>query len=651
VPSPLERWRQRSRASCGDRFSARLFECGGRLDEARCQALREALSTFGGVHAKHTGLTSLADVQGVLEALGFGDQARFELGGRTTAAVQTKWVAPGLRRMDHYPPELYLLPNNEVQYRKVGPRWVMFACLEAPVSGGRVFLHDAEEFAARLPPELLARLERHGLRIETGFLDARSPHKAGNYFQSWQERFGTEDRDEALARALAEPDEYDACWFLEDGTLMTQLSFPARWQGWLRFPRVALDGPAPHNGYRRFPLGNGEALSAADEEAIREAAFDTRQGLSLERGDLVLFDNLRFGHSREPFEGPREVVVAMAGRLALGDTEPTPTRRERPRLTTSGPERYATSREPERRFSARVFDAEGTLDFARLNAEFERWGALHVKRTGLACAEPGALPPDVLRGLRVGDGEAFPWGGLASGRTTRKALSRELRATDTYPSHLWLLPHNEVLYQRNLPARLLFFSARAQPGRTFVHSAKRLEAWLRANGGTSLLEALAEHGLRIEMGFLDERHPEKAKNYFRSWQDRFDTDDPREAEARCRAARHQFDDCWWLDDGTLMTRIRVPAFHNGTLLFPRIALDAPAARNGFRRYPLGHGQELNDAEVDLLLHGFLETREGVSWEAGDLLLCDNVRYGHSREAFDGPRELGVAMAGSVEVLT
>jgi hypothetical protein len=98
-----------------------------------------------------------------------------------------------------------------------------------------------------------------------------------------------------------------------------------------------------------------------------------------------------------------------------------------------------------------------------------------------------------------------------------------------------------------------------------------------------------------------------------------------------------------------MTRVRVPAFHGGALLFPRVGLDAPALRNGYRRYPRGDGSEFTDAELDLLLNGFLATREGVHYGAGDLLLVDNVRYGHSREAYEGPRRIATAMAGSVAV--
>ena len=40
-------------------------------------------------------------------------------------------------------------------------------------------------------------------------------------------------------------------------------------------------------------------------------------------GDLMLVDNIRTAHSREPFEGPREVLVAMADPVRLADCSPT----------------------------------------------------------------------------------------------------------------------------------------------------------------------------------------------------------------------------------------------------------------------------------------------------------------------------------------
>ncbi len=40
-------------------------------------------------------------------------------------------------------------------------------------------------------------------------------------------------------------------------------------------------------------------------------------------GDLMLVDNVRTAHGREHFEGPREVLVAMADAVHLADCSPT----------------------------------------------------------------------------------------------------------------------------------------------------------------------------------------------------------------------------------------------------------------------------------------------------------------------------------------
>jgi alpha-ketoglutarate-dependent taurine dioxygenase len=678
--------------------SARTFEAGGALNPTRAAEARAALERFGAVHVRETGIDGIDDALHAMEALGFGEGHRFVLGGRTSDAWQRKWVAPGLRRMDYYPPDRDLLPNNEVQYQRRSPRWVLLYCHALADRGGRIFVHSARSVEEALRRGgsagrgLLARYEAGGLEIETGFLDRRHPAKAENYFASWQERFETDDPDEALATASERRDEYDACWWRDEGlrgadgarirTLMTRIRRdaygvdPRDGARYLRFPRLAADAPSARNGWRRFPIG-GRDPSDEERRALLQAFLETREGAPAARGDVILFDNLRFGHSREPFEGPREVFVAMAGEQqdtpSRDEVKPAPTPRTAARRYARAIEstgvRYAIedgALSYDMRFSARTLDVGGALDadrFAAIREAFARHGAVHVQRTGLRCADGGALPDEVLEALGFGADETFAWGGMSSGRTRRKALSRTLRATDEYPAHLWLLPHNEVLYQRELPAALLLFSAEACDrnlgGRTWVHSAHQFESHLRGHGpaGLALLEALRAHGTLIEMGFVDEGHPEKRHNYFRSWQDRFDTEDPALAEARCRAATEQFDACWWREEPdapdrpTLMTRVRVPGAHRDPstgeerLFFPRIALDAPSVRNGHRRYPLGDGRALTDEEIDLLLEAFLATREGVHYRAGDLLLVDNRRYGHSREPFEGPRAIAVALGG------
>ncbi|MDG1481292.1 MAG: TauD/TfdA family dioxygenase [Myxococcota bacterium] len=666
-----------------ERFSIREFDAGGMLSTARLAEIRAQLDLHGALHVTHTGLTDAEGLRPKMADLGFSPGEQFEAGGRTAEGFQPKWFADGLRRLDFYPPDLYLLPNNEVQYQRCGPARVLFYCQRAPAAGGRTFLHSAADIADGLArsavgSRLLVKLRSHGLMIQTGFLDSAHPAKSTNYFQSWQERFGTTDPDEALSIASRRTDEYDRCWWKPEetghATLMTAIVLsafkrdPRDGREYLRFPRLALGPPSVENGWRCYPLGNGVPLNAAEAEALMTVYLETRQGTDWSDGDLVLFDNIRYGHSRERFEGERPVFVGMAGVVwddAVAPPAPPPEPRLPARFALPGPVRYRLpSAHIAEQVSMRTFDARGDLTPACcpvIRAQLDRYGALLIRRTGLTLPDSGALSAGLLDALGFGSDQAFAWGGLSSGRTIRRALSRHLRATDDYPPEHWLLPHNEILYQRQMPARLLLCSAQAvnpaHGGRTFVHSAALVADHIRAAGplGARLLADLAAHGFLIEMGFLDANHPAKSTNYFRSWQDRFDTTDPDGAQARCRAARDQFDDCWWKEDdgtATLMTRIRIPAFkidpRDGQryMLFPRIALDAPSLHNGWRRFPLGCGRSLTDREVDLLLSAFLATREGLHYHAGDLLLIDNIRYGHSREAFLSPRSVGVAMGGS-----
>ncbi|MBL8712807.1 MAG: hypothetical protein JNM12_07890 [Alphaproteobacteria bacterium] len=316
-----------------------------------------------------------------------------------------------------------------------------------------------------------------------------------------------------------------------------------------------------------------------------------------------------------------------------------------------------------------VFDAEGELTPEKMTAiklRFATLGTLQVINTGIRAAEQNDVPMNILEGLGFGEQEQFKWGGLTSGRTNLKYISKCMRETDDYPKHLFLLPHNEILYQRFMPERLLFFCSRTngtgQGGRTFAHCAKKTEAYIAQFAvGRALLARMKQFGFTIETGFLDENHPEKSKNYFRSWQDRFGTHDRAEAMKVCAESTHQFDEGFWMEepvtaaDGssvpTLMTRITIPAFKTDErdgetyMLFPRIALDGPRAHNGHRRFLIGDGAELTPEETVILLQAFMATREGRYYNEGDILLVDNIRYGHSRESYAGSRKIYASMAG------
>jgi hypothetical protein len=63
----------------------------------------------------------------------------------------------------------------------------------------------------------------------------------------------------------------------------------------------------------------------------------------------------------------------------------------------------------------------------------------------------------------------------------------------------------------------------------------------------------------------------------------------------------------------------------------------------------GHGDPVGE-DIVLLLNETCDTAASrVSWQAGDLLLVDNVRTAHSREPYEGPREMLAGLAEPVRL--
>jgi hypothetical protein len=305
----------------------RLLDAAGALIQARIARIRDSFENEGAVHVTNTGIAGAHELSPLMPALGFDEKDWFTGGGQTAVGWQEQWAAPGLRRLDYYPPHLYLLPNGEVTSEKDFPSRVLFFCAAAPTTGGRIFLHRGEEVEKHIDAQgreggkLLEKISTHGVMIERGFLDEKHPEKKNNYHQSWQERFGAQDAATALANARALKRQYDSCWWDEhDGlkTLMTRITLPgfardSSGKSHFHFPRVALDAPSARNGYRRFPLGNGMEMTEQEKSILRKAYLATREGHALRQGDIILMDNIRFGHSREPYTGKRDVLAGMAG--------------------------------------------------------------------------------------------------------------------------------------------------------------------------------------------------------------------------------------------------------------------------------------------------------------------------------------------------
>ena len=70
-------------------------------------------------------------------------------------------------------------------------------------------------------------------------------------------------------------------------------------------------------------FGNGDPIGEDVVQLLNEVYEANTAREPWQAGDLMLVDNIRTAHSREAFEGPREVLVGMADAVRLADCSPT----------------------------------------------------------------------------------------------------------------------------------------------------------------------------------------------------------------------------------------------------------------------------------------------------------------------------------------
>ena len=218
--------------------------------------------------------------------------------------------------------------HHELSYLLEFPGLMMFACRTAPANGGATAVADSPTVLEALPADLVERFER------TGWLLVRNYNE--DIGASVGEAFGTEDRGavegycqanaiqfewqpdgglrtwQRRSAVLHHPGTGQRCWF-------NQIAFLNEWtlDAEVREFLVDMYGEDGLPFTTRF--GNGDPIGEDVVELLNEVYDANTQREPWQAGDLLLVDNIRAAHSREPYEGAREVLVAMADAVHLAD--------------------------------------------------------------------------------------------------------------------------------------------------------------------------------------------------------------------------------------------------------------------------------------------------------------------------------------------
>ncbi|PRQ00459.1 condensation domain-containing protein [Enhygromyxa salina] len=231
----------------------------------------------------------------------------------------------GVYTSTEYPADAGIMAHHEMAYASHWPRWLWFHCRQVAETGGASPIVDGVRVRERIDAELRERFERLGVCYVRNYrthLDL-----------PWQRVFATDDRDrvEAACRAAGMTFEWTP-----DGGLCTRYRSPAVarepasgalvWFNSAHMFHVCALEPAVRASLRslfdeaELPrhayFGDGSPIPDDAIAHIRSIYAEEGVPLRWRVGDLLLLDNMRFAHGREPFTGARELLVTMAEQTA-----------------------------------------------------------------------------------------------------------------------------------------------------------------------------------------------------------------------------------------------------------------------------------------------------------------------------------------------
>ena len=221
-----------------------------------------------------------------------------------------------------FPKELSISMHNEMSYTNSYPRSILFYCDIPAQKQGETPLADCRKLLKRLPKDLVERFAAKKVTY------IQNLHAGMGLGKSWMATFETTDKaaveailkkrnavfewkedgglrvSETVDQVVTHPDTGEKVFF----TQAHQWHYSELDKETQESLLAIMD---EKDMYHACTYGDGSPIDVKDLDAIRAAYTAESVAFKWEKRDVVLVDNILVAHGRNPFEGPRRILVAF----------------------------------------------------------------------------------------------------------------------------------------------------------------------------------------------------------------------------------------------------------------------------------------------------------------------------------------------------
>jgi hypothetical protein len=224
-----------------------------------------------------------------------------------------------------YPNKFPIQFHHEFSYRRTYPERLAFCCLDPGIAGGATPLADSRKVLEKVPRDVVDRFERLGVMYLRNY---------GRLGVSWPESFGTSDKESVSDYCRTQGiqfswnGDYLRTWQVAPAVVAHRVTAERAWFN--SIVNLNIDGIEPPSVREdmksvvppdSLPVntlyGSGEPVESDVIDMLKQIYQEEATRFDWRKGDVLLIDNVLTAHARDPFEGPRSIIVSMGDAPAI----------------------------------------------------------------------------------------------------------------------------------------------------------------------------------------------------------------------------------------------------------------------------------------------------------------------------------------------